>query len=356
MVWVLVERPKTIKVTKRNATELAEMDSPAMDRPLRERRLNVYRRELNSGNFRPVSWAKAYCRETKTWYRINGQHTSTLFSSVDKLSEFQELFAVVEEYDCDTLEDVSRLWSTFDSQAQTRNATEINRAFVASIGEIAEYAGNTRFTNLVVGGLCFYQSPATVGVIGGLADRAELLFDHVEEYKWLLTVLTGKGNSNAKILQRVPVVACMVGSFNKSRKAANEFWNAVKDATGTEPGLPDRVLNRWLLENAVVSGRNYKAKKNPREFYVASPRNRCQTVRQHRQNPGTPLVLRGDISGSETCGHSGDRMICACAINSPGLTSPQTAPSPPISTLNLPPRFLRKPTRGSCGNCSSDAE
>lgn len=114
MGWQLDGIPKTYKVTPKLATEFAEMEAVNIDRPLSERRLQVYERQVHSGGFRPVTWAKAYCTETDAIYRVNGKHTSTLFSRLPK-ELLNDLHVIIEEYICDTLGDVANLYSTFDS-------------------------------------------------------------------------------------------------------------------------------------------------------------------------------------------------------------------------------------------------
>jgi hypothetical protein len=112
-VYQLKGKPVTQRVTKKLAAEFAEMDPAPRDRPLSERRLSVYRSLWSRGLFRPCTWARAYCAETGGLYRVNGKHTSTLLAG---LSEIPEFYVTVEDYQCDTLEDVAHLYGTFDSR------------------------------------------------------------------------------------------------------------------------------------------------------------------------------------------------------------------------------------------------
>lgn len=263
MGWSLKGTPKTLKVTARLAKEFAEMEAAHVDRPLSERRLQVYRRVRASGGFRPVTWAKAWCAETEQFYRVNGKHTSTLFADGEGLDG---LYAVVEEYACDTLEDVAKLYGTFDTQSQTRNATDVNRSFAATIPELA--ACDTRFVNLMVSALNF--DPADPNHARGTpAERAEVLFDNVEVCVWAQDFLA---RSDKTIhLCRVPVAAALIATYGKSKSAAREFWSAVRDETGATPEAPDRKLARFLLTSASHHGA-HKDKPSrfrvlPREFY-----------------------------------------------------------------------------------------
>lgn len=58
MSFKLVGKPVTLQVTRELAEEFVNMDPAPHDRPLSERRLQVYERLLNEGRFRPVTWAK----------------------------------------------------------------------------------------------------------------------------------------------------------------------------------------------------------------------------------------------------------------------------------------------------------
>jgi hypothetical protein len=275
MAWQLKGSPKTVRVTNKLAKEWVEMGAAHVDRPLSERRMQVYEKIMAAGGFRPVAWAKAYCKETGQWYRVNGKHTSTLYSTAD-LKNLPDQYVVVEEYEADTVEDVARLYATFDSRSQTRTVGDINRSFAAAIPELAPMTD--RLINLAVGALAFNIWPTTEGGFAGKAykqpvERAELLFDHVPEVVWLNQILPNTASRNH--LWRMPVAAAMIGTWGKSKAAATEFWTAVRDETGGNPDLPDRKLARWLLTiGADGTGKHTRTRvryrPEAREFYVRS--------------------------------------------------------------------------------------
>ena len=95
MSWKLVEKPVTFKVTKKLAREFAEMENCPHERPLSERRLMVYEKLLKAGNFRPVTWATALCKETGMMYRVNGHHISTMISGLENIPDF---YVIIERY------------------------------------------------------------------------------------------------------------------------------------------------------------------------------------------------------------------------------------------------------------------
>lgn len=272
-MWRTVGKPKTCRVTKSLAEEFRDMDSATVDRPLSERRLQVYRKMVKEGGFRPVTWAKVFCKATGQEYRVNGQHTSTIFAELN-LSQ-HELYATIESYECDDLEDVAKLYATFDSKTMTRTSGEINHSFAALIPELAGV--ESKIINLLVAGLGFAHTPTTHGSDRGFAsqaDRAELLFDNVDVCQWIIRILKdGKKDDRTKLM-RMPVIAAMIGSFRKCQKDAEEFWTLVRDETGATVDTPDRKLAKFLNQHFVQGGAKanvpHRFRVLPKEFYVKS--------------------------------------------------------------------------------------
>jgi hypothetical protein len=225
---------------------------------------------LTAGLFRPVHWATVYCNETQATYRANGKHTSHLFAEYEELP--QDIHATIEHYHCDDLDDVARLYATFDSRTQVRTTNDINRAFAAIDADLVTIP--TKIINLSVTGIA-YAKHGDYYHRQSAAERAEcLLEDECKLFvQWLHSVLQSN-NDGTRHLWRSPVVAAMYASWQKSRKAANEFWMAVRDGTGATPKTPDRVLNKFLLTRTVNNGTQGTAKKRtsslcpPREMFV----------------------------------------------------------------------------------------
>ncbi len=262
-MWQLVNKPKTLKVTKSLAKEFAEMDPAPHDRPLSERRLQVYQRIFKAGGFRPVTWAKASCKETGGTYRVNGKHTSILLSGLDAMPEF---FVTIEEYSCDTLEDVVKLYSTFDSKMMSRTASDINMSFAATIPTLS--AISQRIINLSISGIAYHIWQEQMW-LKQPAERAELLLEHPEFILWLEDLLV-RESPRSNHMRRYPVVAAMFATHQKVKGPATDFWTAVRDETGSKPDVPDRRLAKFLTGTGVNSGSGVKRARisNPREFYV----------------------------------------------------------------------------------------
>lgn len=255
MGWKLKTRPKTLRVTKSLVKQFIEMEAAPHDRPLSERRLSVYQKLWEAGQFRPVTWASAYCRETGGTYRVNGKHTSIMLSRQDPVGEF---YVVLEEYICDTLEDVAKLYATFDSKMQSRNSNDIYLSFAATLPELATFSQKTIVC--AVTGIAYHKFGQDLYSKTQPAERAELILEHPEFVEWLGSLYTGGleqsetgWNKKCGHLQRLPVAAAMFGCWLRDPVAATQFWNHVRDETGPDPKSPDRRIARYLMTTVMRS-------------------------------------------------------------------------------------------------------
>lgn len=272
MSWTLSGHPKTQKITKQLAEKFANMDPAPHDRPLSEVRLKVYEKIIMAGGFRPVDWAAAYCKDTGSTYRVNGKHTSTLTSGMG-LDAVQDLYAVVSYYECDTLEDVARLYSTYDSKTQSRTANDINQSFASCVPQLEGV--DSRTINLCTGAIWYSQILEAYKNMQQ-AERAEALLEHHDFVVWVYDLLgrntSGKGKTAH--LKRMPVIAAMYSTWNKAPQVAKRFWEAVRDETGARPEEPSRKLAKFLLLNSTLNmrgdGKSGRYRVKEREFFVKS--------------------------------------------------------------------------------------
>lgn len=242
MGWVL-QSAKVQKVTGKLAEEFSKLET-IMERPLSERRLMVYERIIKANAFRPCTWAKAWCEQTCQWYRVNGQHTSTLFARIADTIDV-DLFVTVEVYKAETLEDVSRLWSTFDDKLASRTTSDINHSFAQTVEELRDVP--RRLVDACVSGISLHKAGSRGGemarICGSPQERAEQVIEHAEFVRWVADLLE---KPETKHLSRAGVVAAMFATYSKAKKMAAEFWQAVRDETGATPDCPDRQLAKWL--------------------------------------------------------------------------------------------------------------
>lgn len=200
-------------------------------------------RAVKNQRFRSANWAIAYCKETKQKYRINGKHTSTMFSGMN--GEFPKgLYVVLEEFECDTLLDVADVYCTYDQKKSARTNGDINRIFAAVEPDFDDVPA--RSINAIISGISYalwedsyYSQDAE--------SRAQLILTNKEFALFVHSILSDGEAKDAKRCARSPVIAAMFLSWKKSKTDAAKFWAAVRDGTGAKPEDADRKLNKLLL-------------------------------------------------------------------------------------------------------------
>jgi hypothetical protein len=270
MAWKMIEKPKTIVATKSIADEFVQMEPAPYDRPLSERRLQVYERILKQGAFRPVVWASATCYETNATYRVNGKHTSILLS---RQNPFPTFYVTIERWGCDNLQDVGSLYNTYDSNLSSRTNKDINLSFAATMPELRDIP--VRLINLTVSAASSLKWDENAIRKVPQAERAEELLDRVDFVKWLQEVVetTSMGRQSlSKHLLRTAVVSAMMATYDRAPLIAKQFWAAVRDESAADRNDPTRVLARFLVRAVMIGGgRSQKSVKEAvghREMYV----------------------------------------------------------------------------------------
>jgi hypothetical protein len=263
------EKPRTVLAGKSLVREFNDMEPVPYDRPLSERRVEVYRRILKAGEFRPVTWASVLCQETNCVYRVNGKHTAHMLAGMDPLPEF---YVTVERYVCDTLQDAANLYNTFDSKMASRSTNDINWAFAATIPDLKDCP--KRLINLTVGAAAFRRWGEKAKDVPP-AERAEELMDSYPFALWLHTIITSTSGAPgpSRHLVKQPVVNAMLATYDRLPNKSAEFWAAVRDESAPDRDDPTRVLARYLVRSALAGGstsRVGEGKKltDQREMYV----------------------------------------------------------------------------------------
>lgn len=275
MSWKTIEKPKTVLASKSLIDEFVEMEPAPYDRPLSERRLMVYRRILNSGDFRTVVWASAWCAETGCTYRINGKHTSTMLKGLNPIPEF---WVTVERYQCETLKEVANLYNTFDSSLASRTTNDINMSFAATIRELEGVP--SRVIGLTVSAASFHEFGDDATKKVSAAERAETLMDNWTFAVWMRKKLGLYGIASSenksthatgsKYVMRAPVVQAMMATYRRNETRSTEFWKLVIEESAANNMDPTRKLARYLIQIALSggSGRTTKKVVQGREVYV----------------------------------------------------------------------------------------
>lgn len=271
-MWTMIEGPKVVKATNALAKRFHEMDPAPHDRPLKERIITNLTKAMKEGTFRTCEWSSAYCKETKKEYRINGKHTSTILVGMNGDSPTPRV--ILTRFECETLEDVARVYSTFDSRLGVRSTGDINKIYAASNPELSDI-------RIGIITACVYGlSYATWGesyFTRSPEDRAELLLGNVDFVKFIDKLVTGSRQGKATFgvehIRRGPVFTAIYKTFVKSKSDSKEFWEEVRDENDGDNRSPSRVLARWLRSVSVrgtngKGGVTAKATTAPREMIV----------------------------------------------------------------------------------------
>ena len=268
MSWKLLET-KTLRPSKQLTDEFMSMKPVDGDRFLRPNRMAILRGEVMHGLFTSCVWACVLIKEIGELRRVNGKHTSNLFGQIDA-SHLRDIFIYVQRYECDTLQDAARLYSTFDPRNSVRSTGDINRSFSQSQTDTADVPA--KVINCCVTGISFshWESMYTAHPA---PERAQFI---ISEKPFILFANEAIGGSSKEGLHllRGPVLAAMFRTWKKDRKAASEFWTLVKTGDG-KSGSADRKLFRYLLTCSVrigngarTGGEQRKAAVTPREVYI----------------------------------------------------------------------------------------
>lgn len=271
MAWKAVGKPVVEKLTKTLAQHFANMTRWPGDRPWNEKREESLRALLVKGKWRlDTVWASVYVEETKTEYRMNGQHTSILFSKIydregGAVEKLGGVSITVSRYHADSLADAADLWATFDAKVSTRTAGDINMSFASTDERLKEMS--PRVINLATQALAWFKwgEQSQKGRIPQ-SDRSHYALENVDVIQWMNDILSTAKAADSKLLRRVPVASAMVASYKRAQGAATEFWSAVRDGSDADRDSVSRVLNRFLMTNSVNSGMGASTRKNPVSF------------------------------------------------------------------------------------------
>lgn len=235
------------KLTAKLVEEFVGMERLPHDRELRGKRVDFLMKEVESDSFRTCEWASCFCKQTGKTYRINGKHTSTVFSQLSKLPNIP---IVVERYSCDTLEQCAQLYGTFDSKESARTSSDINYTFAASVPELCDIP--IRTLNICVSGMAYAILELNVTSETPL-EKAARIPQEVPFLRWAAQFIRGGGSTSvSKIgMNRSPVAAAMYKTFHANTNLATEFWTLVVEESSSLASCPTRKLARSLVTTSV---------------------------------------------------------------------------------------------------------
>ncbi len=247
MGWVVKEGPVAVKLTRKLAEMISNMERCPHDRELQVSRLEHIKRTLAEKRFRSPEWATAFCKETGMQYRVNGKHTSTVLAAE---KEIPSVKVIITDYECETLKDVADLYATFDVRFSVRTAGDIYLVYGHSVPELRDL--NSKCLKIAVTGMA-YATWEDQQMRHPIEERAELLLNHPEFVIWNNSLISSSWKET-RCIQRASVTAAMFLTFNKNRLDADVFWREVAEGTNPKNNSPSRILQKYLLSSSVNMG------------------------------------------------------------------------------------------------------
>jgi len=244
MYFKQIRAPRPIHITRKNAEAHAALPNIRNDRLLKQDRIDAYKTMIVSGTMRPVTWATARCVETGETYRVNGQHTAHAYMQAERVPD--DSYAMLEEYVCDTLEDVARLYQTFDSKSAIRTQSEIFKAFAGTNDRLADV--QSKIVEKCISGIAVVRGGGRImydRFTNATADKATDMLNNIDFVLWVNENFKAGQHSH---LVRVGCIGAMFASWQKCQRDCRSFWLEVRDETNTDPEHASRKLSRFLMK------------------------------------------------------------------------------------------------------------
>jgi hypothetical protein len=247
--------PKVVRITKELAQQFANMEPCIGDRPLSKARMSKLSKLLGKDNLKHCVWCKAFCKATDKDYRINGKHTSHLFSEcvIPK-----DCYVTVCEYVCDSLKDVATIYAAFDNPLSSRTMTDILIPYKATEAKFENVI--PRLANIIAAGIS-YKLWGRRKVVVFREDRVATILDEPDFVVWANDLLA---TPEAVFLRKQGVVAAMFATWKVSQTDCKQFWGDVCFHSSDDSQAARYFNFLRELEMGYVASNNF----NVREIYV----------------------------------------------------------------------------------------
>lgn len=231
MLTLLSKRQEMISPTR--ASKILESNTLEYQRRIRKGNLEVIKKAINDGEFHTCTIALAKNCKDDSVKMANGQHCLTGCVETNK-----PIHATILEYKYEKPQDLAHLYRMFDSSTGARRLYELTKVEAKCLG----VGWNESTINLVQGAALLHFGKAGKTP----SDKVELFREFLDEGEFVDSILFA-GLLNSKHMRRRAVVLMMIRTWQKSHKAAEEFWSAVRDGEHLNRNDARRHLRDWLL-------------------------------------------------------------------------------------------------------------
>lgn len=244
---------KMVPLTHDFAMEFATMDTFIGERPEKAKRMKFLESRLSDGMFYAPRWAYAWFNGKKV--RMNGQHSAKVLANSNGHFPIG-LQAIVDEFECETDEDLADLFSHFDHRDSARSNSDIVGAHQKTVAGVRDI--RTSYVDRLLSGIVYHMTGAyTDGARATVDERARLIRQYESYVKMFADIIKPK-----QVSGRVGCSGAMFATYIANKSESFTFWNLVVNETHPEADHPTRTLGKWLRETS-LSGEHW----TPRAYY-----------------------------------------------------------------------------------------
>lgn len=246
-------------LTPEGATEHNRLPQISGDRRLDPKRVSHLETKVADGLFHSPSWAVAFYAGKK--YRINGKHSSHVLAKVN--GHFPPgLFVTIQQFQCDTYDDLVTLFEQFDAAWSTRTKGDRINVHKSVHPELEKISPTT--CAVAVTGITYALSEDGRMQIGD-DEQTRLIHEHIGFVLW------AKDFVGIRRMRRIGVIAAMFATRRRDAEWAAEFWKYVRDESHERADHPTRTLGEFLKLSVLDKNDRHTGKPwTTRAFYVKS--------------------------------------------------------------------------------------
>lgn len=240
-------------LTRALAHEHATLAPMPGEREVRPTRLTFLRVLLQDGAFAGPDWHRGLCVADGQMYRLDGQHTSHLLSTIPDGETFPEgLLATVTTWEFDSLADAAPLFDVFNHPKSSRSNEDAMGVYRA---QLPVEAINRKLLVAISHGIADWERSRKDGKGWNLDPRHRGLYFGVPEYAtfagWTAEFAAYR---NVAFLNRSAIVAEMLATWKSDPAKATEFWTYVMRESHPDPDDSTReladVFKSWLQKRS----------------------------------------------------------------------------------------------------------
>lgn len=276
-------------LSKDRAYKFLELEEFEGERSVREGWVQNLLDQWVSGRFLWHNVILASAKLGDRHFRINGQHTCWMRVSIpDSREPVDEAYVTERVYIVKNSEQLRALYATFDTNAP-RSQGHIAKVVLLDTDAGANIRGS--YFNFLVSGFKLFLTDNAKGL-----NATEVLESIKNEHSELFNAVGlffSRHYAGCSWIKRAAVVGAMFATFEKSKKAAEEFW--VPTVTGI--GLNTKTDPRYRLREFMQEHGHHAALRGKENVSAEQAYRVCLFAWNHwRNNAAVQLLKRPDTS------------------------------------------------------------